>query len=138
MSKTIAIDFDGVIHDYKEGWKDGSIYGWPVEYAIKSINDLIGMGYGVFIFSTRNPTQIRDWFDFLNDAPSPDIITFKYQVIPWWAFWVKFWNKKGVVGITNRKLPANIYIDDRCLKFDGDWINVLEQILGFKTWQGAT
>lgn len=30
-----------------------------------------------------------------------------------------FWNDIFVVGVTNRKLPAQIYIDDRAYKYDG-------------------
>jgi len=28
---TIAVDFDGVIHQYSKGWEDGSIYDKPVK-----------------------------------------------------------------------------------------------------------
>ena len=31
---------------------------------------------------------------------------------------IKFWQDEDVVGITNRKLPACLYIDDRAFLFD--------------------
>ncbi len=122
---TIAIDFDGVIHEYSEGWKDGSIYDNFVTGALTAIEYFLSIGYNVFIFSTRHAGQIKNHFDMLNDAPAPDMIRFKYKVIP---FWVRtFWNKKGVVGITNRKLAADYYIDDRTIRFS-DWEKTIAKI----------
>lgn len=37
MKKSIAIDFDGVIHDYNNGWQNGKIYGKPIEGAFEGI-----------------------------------------------------------------------------------------------------
>lgn len=36
--------------------------------------------------------------------------------------------------ITDRKVPAMIYLDDRALQFRGDWYQTLQQIREFKTW----
>ena len=52
-------------------------------------------------------------------------------------FWKKFWNKKGVIGVTKRKLPAASYIDDRAINFNGDWYDTIAKIQNFKTYQGA-
>ena len=129
---TIALDFDGVIHSYHKGWQKGEIYGYPIDGALESIHTLLRQGHSVVIISTRSPFQIRNWLDMLNAAPAPEIIPFEYQVIP---FWKKFWNKKNVVGITRRKIVANIYIDDRAERFDGNWLVTMNHIKGFKTWQ---
>ena len=45
------------------------------------------------------------------------------------------WNKKGVLGITNRKLMATVYIDDRGLRFDGNFSNLDEKLQLLRTWQ---
>ena len=58
--KTIAIDFDGVIHWYREGWKDGEIYDKPFPQAIKSIKELM-KDYNVFIFTARDVLQVHAW-----------------------------------------------------------------------------
>lgn len=118
---TIAIDFDGVIHDYKEGWRDGSIYGDSIPGAMESIRSLMDKGFSVFIHSTRNSRQIREWIKMRDsegmyyiskDVPCDPL--YGIQIIP---FWIRFWNKKYVLGITRRKLPAIVYIDDRAYKF---------------------
>jgi len=135
--KTIAIDFDGVIHKYSKGWQDGKIYDEPFENVFNHISKLMEENT-VFIFSARSPRQIKKWmishcvFDEYIDMGSyaeQHYTHLKYgfevQLIP---FWTKFWNKKNVLGITNRKLPAQVYIDDRALRFNGDWEETLKEL----------
>jgi hypothetical protein len=118
--KTIAIDFDGVIHKYSKGWQNGEIYDEPNEMAFDYISQLIKDGYSVFILSSRSPRQICRWMNgylLTHDMYYDSIFSlygFTVEVIP---FWKKFWNKKGVVGVTNKKLPAEVYIDDRAFRF---------------------
>jgi hypothetical protein len=142
--QSIAIDFDGVIHKYSKGWLDGSCYDDEVEGVFKAIAMLM-QNYTVFIFSTRKPRQIKKWLlerimeqDFGDNPNNPADWSgkkhgFGCEVIP---FWVKFWNKKNVLGITKRKLPAMVYVDDRAMRFDGDWSNIITQLKTFKTYQG--
>jgi hypothetical protein len=131
--KTICFDFDGVIHDYKEGWKDGSIYGNLVPgimfLMIKLLKD-----NNVFILSTRNAYQIKEWFHKLH-LKETNIIHPSFTVI---SYTTEFWNPTNVntIGIANHKLPANIYIDDRGLKFNGNIDDLEEEIKTFKTYQG--
>lgn len=147
MGKTIAIDFDGVIHKYSKGWQDGSIYDGPVENVFESIKCLFDAGYSVFVFSTRNSRQIKRWLkenayesDYVHQGPGESPNEYHYpkfgftvEIIP---FWKKFWNKKNVLGITKRKLPAECYIDDRAMRFDGNWsYELLKSIHLFKTYQ---
>lgn len=145
--KTIAIDFDGVIHKYSKGWKDGTCYDEPVEGAFESIQYLISKGYSVFIFSTRKPKAIKRWMkehayesDYVHNGMGGDPGDYCYpkygftvEVIP---FWKKFWNKQNVVGITRRKLPAHVYVDDRAMSFTGSWLPIVQAIQLFKTYQG--
>lgn len=136
MRKTIAIDFDGVIHRYRNGWFDGTIYDEPRIGAFESIEKLM-QKYNVFILSTRSPWQINKWLKkyLYEEMPHPilanqgEFLTmqkydFSHEVI--WQPWVKFWNKEKVLGITNRKLPAIAYIDDRSVLFK-NWKDILKQ-----------
>ena len=61
---TISIDFDGVIHQYLKGYQDGSIYDPPIKGAARFIYDcMFGKNWSVFILSTRDPTQIKEWVE---------------------------------------------------------------------------
>ena len=51
--KTIAVDFDGVIHGYSKGWQDGTIYDPPVPGVVRSLDRLRRAGFKVVIYTTR-------------------------------------------------------------------------------------
>ncbi|MCZ2100092.1 MAG: hypothetical protein LC107_00975 [Chitinophagales bacterium] len=129
---TIAIDFDGVIHQYSRGYADGSIYDVPVKGAARFIYDcMFEKGWAVFILSTREPQQIKTWLEqvlFQGKA-----LPFKITIL---SPETKFWNSKKNLGITNRKIAAHVYIDDRGMRFDGNFDGMLEQLEVLKTWQG--
>lgn len=89
--KTIASDFDGVLHKYSMGWSDGTIYDVPVEGAREKIIMLLDAGFEVVVFTTRKDKKaIGKWLEHWDFPPLP---------------------------ITNEKIPALAYIDDRALRF---------------------
>lgn len=118
--KTISIDFDGVIHTYDKGWSDGSIYGGLVPGAKEFLINSHKKGHPIFIMSTRNPVQIYVWIQ---------------KQIPELTFGLvtqgTFFNRKDFIGITNIKLAADIYIDDRAYTFKGYFPDVDK----FETYQ---
>lgn len=120
----VAIDFDGVIHKYSKGFGTGEIYDPPVKGAYEFLKGLVDSNHSIFIFSTRNSIQIQEWMK----NQFPDLY---FEQVGKRDF---FWNYKKVIGITNRKLPAQIYIDDRGYKFEGSFNGLLEEIQEFKTW----
>lgn len=111
--KTIAVDFDGVVHGYTKGWMNGAIYDPPVPGALKALRDLM-VQHAVFIFTSRDPDQVRAWLEqYLFKTATDDGQT--------------FWNRHGVLLVTNRKLPAFTYIDDRAIRFI-DWEQALAEL----------
>ena len=58
--KTIAVDFDGVIHQYSRGWQDGTIYDPPLPGALEALATLMET-YAVFIHTTRDPGAVAGW-----------------------------------------------------------------------------
>lgn len=138
--KTVAIDFDGVIHAYSKGYQNGELYDTPIKGAFEAIKALMDEGYSVYIHSTRAPRKIKAWLlphvmvsEYEAEGMGGDPTLWKYtrygftvKKIP---FWTKFWNEENVLGISQRKIPAMVYVDDRALKFGGDWKNTLAGIL---------
>ena len=105
--KTIAVDFDGVIHAYSKGWHDGTIYDEPIEGAIESIERLLKRGYKVAIFTCRAETiegaeAVANWID--------NHLTFK--------------KPEYTIHVTNIKPKAIAYIDDRGIRFT-NWKDVM-------------
>lgn len=105
----ISFDFDGVIHKYSKGWQDGSIYDEINQEVLHTIYDFHSKGTPIFICSTRNPQQIVDFWNKQN-------LKVKAEVIPDNVF---FFDRIDYIGVTQRKLPAMFYIDDRGINYSG-------------------
>jgi hypothetical protein len=133
---TISVDFDGVLHAYSRGWQDGTLYDDPVVGAAKGLRDLMRRD-AVFVLTARDdlyavarwlkallPEIAVVWGDKCSgclgkglvgvyDGPS-DLIpcpTCAGNGV------IKFWNRRDALLVTNRKLPAHAYVDDRAVRF---------------------
>lgn len=128
MSGTIAVDFDGVIHTYDKGWQDGSIYGEFVPGAVPGLLKIM-QRYAVYVHTTRKPRQVALWIE-RQSGHGIDCTT----RVPYSGFW----NERGYLLVTRRKLPALVYIDDRALLFTS-WDRTLAE-LGRResSWKGAS
>lgn len=108
-SHTVAFDFDGVIHKYSKGWQDGSIYDEVNVDVLDIINTLMMNNIPCIIMSTRDPQQIKDWWNEQGFDIKTKVLDFN----------TVFYNDCDYLGITNRKIAAQLYIDDRAYRYTG-------------------
>jgi hypothetical protein len=107
---TVCLDFDGVVHSYHSGWcgdaeiPDAPIHG--VERAIRKLRE----DYRVVIHSVRcNSDQGR-------------------QAIENWLAR----HRIEVDEVCREKPPSLVYVDDRAIRFTGDWQATLDAIRTFR------
>lgn len=114
--KTICVDFDGVIHKYSGGWGSGVISDIPMEGAINALALLIRRGYYIAIFTARLHPKFKE-------EDQRDGIDCMKEIEEWLK---EFGFEKDVHyhEITNRKVPAFAYIDDRAIRFT-NWKDIL-------------
>ncbi len=91
--KRIAIDFDGVLHDGKGIPRSSDIKGKPKENAVDAIKFLEGLGYECYVFTARDESEFDDIYKWLLN------------------------NKFPAMDVTNKKISAIAYIDDRAIRF---------------------
>lgn len=126
ISRTVAVDFDGVIHDY-DGWRDGSIYGGPVDGAFDALSWLLSKYY-VVIHTSRSPGQVVAWLESHGFTAVRDSLKFdetsstNIDGTPG-----LFWDSEGILLVTRRKYAAIAYIDDRAIRFL-DWDQALTDL----------
>ena len=121
--KTIVFDFDGVIHLGYEGWKDGTIYGtinWRLLAYIKELLE----DYYVVISTNRPALQIVNYFNGRESS-------LKFEVFKKDLDKNMYWEKDGIIGVTNEKAVGILYIDDRAYRYDKN-IGIYENIHNIK------
>lgn len=115
-TRTIAVDFDGVIANYN-GWRGRSVLGRPREDVVEALNNLRSEGWKIIVHTTRCKEDI---IKYLRDASIP------FDGI----------NADGSTDRIGCKPRANIYWDDRALKYSGNARRDLDLIRNFCTWNG--
>jgi hypothetical protein len=113
--QTVAVDFDGVIHAYSKGWRDGTIYDGPVEGALDALRTLMGR-YAVVVHTARDPAPVVKWLTGFG---------FNAEYFP--GEQPRFWSCQTSILVTNRKPLAVAYIDDRAIRFTG-WDQALADL----------
>jgi len=60
----LAVDFDGVIADYSEGWRGVDAFGDPIKGAVEALRELYAMGWYIMVFTTRLASDaFIDWLE---------------------------------------------------------------------------
>lgn len=109
--RAVAVDFDGVIHGYSQGWHDGTCYDEPMDGAFDAVREFQADGCPVVILTARSVRDVAAWVH----EHAPDL-TLYVEPFPT----SEFWERTDVVLITNRKVVAKHYIDDRAIRHV-DW-----------------
>lgn len=134
VSNTIAFDFDGVIHDNcyygcNKILDSDSDFGKLIEGAFPFIKKVQDLGFNVVIMSARKKRAIKRW---LKNRPETKKYDMKFKCLP---FWVRRYYDNSVIGITNTKVIAKMYIDDRAICFNGKFTkDLLKTIDKFHPW----
>jgi hypothetical protein len=125
---TICIDFDGVVHKYSKGWQNGVIYDDVVpgffEWAEQAAKQ-----FKLVIYSSRSIDEQG-----------------QNAMLVWMVEQRRLWRAAGGKAETDaplsfefadKKPPAWVTIDDRAIRFTGDWSAPAlapDAIAAFKPW----
>ena len=115
--KTVAVDFDGPIHQYSRGWQDGSIYDGPTPGAQEALRALLDMGYEVVIWSTRCADRVVDGEGFQPHQRREIELFLATHEIPY----SRIHDEPG-------KPLCIALIDDRAIHFDGVWSKAIRAV----------
>jgi hypothetical protein len=108
--RTVCLDFDGVLHPYRSGWKGETVIPDPPIHGTREAVVRLKQQYRVVVHSSRCRTPegraaVEAWLR-QHDIPIDEVC--------------------------EHKPPALVYVDDRALPFRGDWDQVLTDIRQFR------
>jgi hypothetical protein len=103
----ICVDFDGVIADYTHAPKGWGIFGHPIDGARQALVKFKQEGHVIIIYTCRNEINlIKEYlrvykipYDYINESPL---------------------NNEN----SSHKPIADVYIDDRAVRFNGNWKDI--------------
>jgi len=108
----VCVDLDGVLNTF-DAWVAPEFFHPPRPGAREFLQRLHESGYRICVFTCR-----------------------------WWE-WVQSWLEQNgmaefVESVTDKKPPADVYVDDRAVCFTGDYGDTFERILRFRPfWDRA-
>ena len=105
--KTILIDLDGVLNQYSGNFDAEKIP--PIKDGAKDFLEELSEKFEIKLFTTRNKILATKW---LIDNKIDHLFS----------------------DITNTKDLAWLYIDDRCISFNGDYRVLMSSIKDFQPW----
>lgn len=120
----LMLDFDGCIHSYMSGWKGVDIVPDPPVPGIFAWLEKALEHFEIHVYSSRSssPSGKRAIINYIKQhAPNA---TFHSRLV-----------------YTSEKSRAFIQIDDRCIRFDGDWTDPQfdpKTLLEFKSWYATS
>jgi hypothetical protein len=117
--KTLCVDFDGVINSYISGWKGvEQVTDPPVRGAIEWLLAMLGEGFDVCIYSSRSKEAAG--VQAMRDALKR---------------WGMHQDDIDRIDFPTQKPAAWLTIDDRCVRFDGNFEALTaDAINNFKPW----
>jgi len=117
----ICIDFDGVIHSYENGWQDGEIYGIVIPGFFEWL-DRAKDHFQCVVYSSRSKAddgvaKMQQWIAnewmriVVNDRTNQKLADLSSYS----------WHPLDSLEFAFTKPAAFLTIDDRCIRFTGDW-----------------
>ena len=105
---TIALDFDGVLNTYT-GWK-GENELYEPRPGTRQFLEKLSKKYSVKIYSTRDASKIKRWL-------------YNHNL------------DQYIDEVTNTKPLAIAYVDDRAIRFNGDYNEIMDKIEEETHWE---
>jgi len=110
--KTLAIDFDGVIHKSSLGFHDGTVYDPPIEGSYEALEKL-SQEYTLVIYSCKaNPKR-----PLIEGKTGKELI---------WEWLTKHNMDQYIEKVSFEKPNAVCYIDDKAIRFK-NWESVFKE-----------
>ncbi|HEY2909382.1 MAG TPA: hypothetical protein VGI99_04005 [Gemmataceae bacterium] len=108
--RTICLDFDGVMHSYRSGWCGAEVIPDPPIHGTKEAVARLRQQYRIAVLSSRCHTEegrkaVENWL-------------FRHGIV--------------VDEVCVHKPPAHVYVDDRAVRFRGNWDDLMDEINQFR------
>lgn len=108
--RTVCLDFDGVLHSYRSGWCGAEVIPDPPIHGTKESVAFLRQQYRIVVLSSRCHTEagrkaVTAWLE-------------KHDIV--------------VDEVCEHKPPAHVYVDDRAVRFRGNWDDLVADIRSFR------